>query len=223
MAKKKKKQELQEDERYENYFEVFMRNYKNVPGFKALMKIVLFFLLVGLMMLITYLGKSNQKEPTKTTTTIPVKQETSVVNYKDALDVLMNNNHEVSMVIKNHDTKYQINYSIEDSIIDGYIETVNGTYHFNIKDDKVYEIKLNEEKENPELLSEFNLTYFDTTKLVNSLKNELATKQLDQDKMIYHYIIDNVNYYIILDNNKINNIQIKTDNYEYDILYKKEV
>lgn len=220
MAKKKKKQELQEDERYENYFEVFMRNYKNVPGFKALMKIVLFFLLVGLMMLITYLGKSNQKETTKTTTTIPVKQETSVVNYKDALDVLMNNNHEVSMVIKNHDTKYQINYSIEDSIIDGYIETVNGTYHFNIKDDKVYEIKLNEEKENPELLSEFNLTYFDTTKLINSLKNELATKQLDQDKMIYHYIIDNVNYYIILDNNKINNIQIKTDNYEYDILYK---
>lgn len=220
MAKKKKKQELQEDERYENYFEVFMRNYKNVPGFKALMKIVLFFLLVGLMMLITYLGKSNQKETTKTTTTIPVKQETSVVNYKDALEVLMNNNHEVSMVIKNHDTKYQINYSIEDSIIDGYIETVNGTYHFNIKDDKVYEIKLNEEKENPELLSEFNLTYFDTTKLINSLKNELATKQLDQDKMIYHYIIDNVNYYIILDNNKINNIQIKTDNYEYDILYK---
>lgn len=220
MAKKKKKRELQEDERYENYFEVFMRNYKNVPGFKALMKIVLFFLLVGLMMLITYLGKSNQKETTKTTTTIPVKQETSVVNYKDALDVLMNNNHEVSMVIKNHDTKYQINYSIEDSIIDGYIETVNGTYHFNIKDDKVYEIKLNEEKENPELLSEFNLTYFDTTKLINSLKNELATKQLDQDKMIYHYIIDNVNYYIILDNNKINNIQIKTDNYEYDILYK---
>lgn len=220
MAKKKKKQELQEDERYENYFEVFMRNYKNVPGFKALMKIVLFFLLVGLMMLITYLGKSNQKETTKTTTTIPVKQETSVVNYKDALEVLMNNNHEVSMVIKNHDTKYQINYSIEDSIIDGYIETVNGTYHFNIKDDKVYEIKLNEEKENPELLSEFNLTYFDTTKLINSLKNELATKQLNQDKMIYHYIIDNVNYYIILDNNKINNIQIKTDNYEYDILYK---
>lgn len=224
MAKKKKKQELQEDERYENYFEVFMRNYRNVPGFKALMKIVLFFVLVSIMMLITYLGKSSQRELKSTTTTTTTKvtdvNENSVVNYKDALEILMKNNHEVSMVIQNNDTKYQINYSIQDNIIDGYLETITGTHHFKIQNDIVYEINLNEEKENPNLLNEFNINYFDTTKLINSLKNEIATKQLNNDKMIYHYIIDSINYYVILDNNQINNIQIKTDKYEYDISYK---
>lgn len=224
MAKKKKKQELQEDERYENYFEVFMRNYRNVPGFKALMKIVLFFVLVSIMMLITYLGKSSQRELKSTTTTTTTKvadvNENSVVNYKDALEILMKNNHEVSMVIQNNDTKYQINYSIQDNIIDGYLETIAGTHHFKIQNDIVYEINLNEEKENPNLLNEFNINYFDTTKLINSLKNEIATKQLNNDKMIYHYIIDSINYYVILDNNQINNIQIKTDKYEYDISYK---
>ena len=225
MAKKKKKQELQEDERYENYFEVFMRNYRNVPGFKALMKIVLFFVLVSIMMLITYLGKSSERELKSTTTTTTTTKvtdvnENSVVNYKDALEILMKNNHEVSMVIQNNDTKYQINYSIQDNIIDGYLETVAGTHHFKIQNDIVYEINLNEEKENPNLLNEFNINYFDTTKLINSLKNEIATKQLNNDKMIYHYIIDSINYYVILDNNQINNIQIKTDKYEYDISYK---
>lgn len=223
MAKKKKKQELQEDERYENYFEVFMRNYRNVPGFKALMKIVLFFVLVSIMMLITYLGKSSQRElksTTTTTTKVADVNENSVVNYKDALEILMKNNHEVSMVIQNNDTKYQINYSIQDNIIDGYLETIAGTHHFKIQNDIVYEINLNEEKENPNLLNEFNINYFDTTKLINSLKNEIATKQLNNDKMIYHYIIDSINYYVILDNNQINNIQIKTDKYEYDISYK---
>ena len=224
MAKKKKKQELQEDERYENYFEVFMRNYRNVPGFKALMKIVLFFVLVSIMMLITYLGKSSQRELKSTTTTTTTKvtdvNENSVVNYKDALEILMKNNHEVSMVIQNNDTKYQINYSIQDNIIDGYLETITGTHHFKIQNDIVYEINLNEEKENPNLLNEFNINYFDTTKLINSLKNEIATKQLNNDKMIYHYIRDSINYYVILDNNQINNIQIKTDKYEYDISYK---
>ena len=224
MAKKKKKQELQEDERYENYFEVFMRNYRNVPGFKALMKIVLFFALVSIMMLITYLGKSSQRELKSTTTTTTTKvtdvNENSVVNYKDALEILMKNNHEVSMVIQNNDTKYQINYSIQDNIIDGYLETIAGTHHFKVQNDIVYEINLNEEKENPNLLNEFNINYFDTTKLINSLKNEIATKQLNNDKMIYHYIIDSINYYVILDNNQINNIQIKTDKYEYDISYK---
>lgn len=224
MAKKKKKQELQEDERYENYFEVFMRNYRNVPGFKALMKIVLFFVLVSIMMLITYLGKSSQRELKSTTTTTTTKvtdvNENSVVNYKDALEILMKNNHEVSMVIQNNDTKYQINYSIQDNIIDGYLETIAGTHHFKVQNDIVYEINLNEEKENPNLLNEFNINYFDTTKLINSLKNEIATKQLNNDKMIYHYIIDSINYYVILDNNQINNIQIKTDKYEYDISYK---
>lgn len=224
MAKKKKKQELQEDERYENYFEVFMRNYRNVPGFKALMKIVLFFVLVSIMMLITYLGKSSERELKSTTTTTTTKvtdvNENSVVNYKDALEILMKNNHEVSMVIQNNDTKYQINYSIQDNIIDGYLETIAGTHHFKIQNDIVYEINLNEEKENPNLLNEFNINYFDTTKLINSLKNEIATKQLNNDKMIYHYIIDSINYYVILDNNQINNIQIKTDKYEYDISYK---
>ena len=116
--------------------------------------------------------------------------------------------------------KYQINYSIQDNIIDGYLETITGTHHFKIQNDIVYEINLNEEKENPNLLNEFNINYFDTTKLINSLKNEIATKQLNNDKMIYHYIIDSINYYVILDNNQINNIQIKTDKYEYDISYK---
>ena len=211
MARKKN----ENGEELENAFEVFMRNYKNVPGFRALIKLLLWFLLF--IIIIVVVNVSNTKETKNDTTTTTTVQ--SKITYKEILDSYLRDGTTISIEIEANDIKYIINGTLNNNVLTGTYETSDTTTRFKIDESKVYEIKMNEEKENDELLNSFNPDYINPINLINILENEKSIKDIDDyiTKYTYNHGSDMIIVNIISD--KLNNIEITSNNIKYNIIY----
>ncbi len=217
MNKKKK------DDLYESKWEVFLRNYNQVPAFKAIVRLGVYFLFFLAFILIVNLGAKNlSSEENPTTTTITNKEEEKMT-YKDILNKLANENISISFtsLINNYETR--ITASVENSVISGLMENQDLTKKFKIKDNQIYEIVLDSENLNPNLFVNINYDFLVPSKLVEILNSNQATKRIDGSKVIYNYNItyNGVNYdtIVIVENNSVKSIELKQENNQYMILY----
>ena len=121
----------------ENFFDVIVRNYKTVPGFKILLKLGLYFIFIGALLVIVIVGNANSKAlENKTTTTV------EAINNSNYRDMIMNLQDVKKETITINNVKLSLDIG---ESIDGYEESENEIKKVVLKDNKLYEITSGEE------------------------------------------------------------------------------
>ena len=236
MANKKKKKKIEEQEEYddelidqeelkyydkddyrlETKWEVFLRNYRNVPGFKSLVKLGLYFLFIVLI-IVAYrvIAPEGGKKESKTETTTTEK----VIKFQDLLDELLSNK-DYKCEIKINEKEYVLSGSYGNNILVGSFYTTEGTYSFKLQDHKVYEIKINQKVENDSLLKEVNKNIIDNNTLVSIIKHASGIKVEDGYKYT-KVVIDDLLYNIdiSINDNHIKTINLTSDDISYKFTY----
>ena len=209
----------EENEKKPGKLKMFFEYYKYVPSFKALVKLGLYFIFFAIIISVVACNKdvvTQTKENEKTE-----EQQETTISYKEMLDALITNNVQILYDITMGEEVYRIDATRKDNILSGIYRTKTALYEFKIQDDIVYEIGLDEEKENGELLAHINLTYILPEQLVSLLESNKATKMLSDDLTIYNYEIDTVKYHVVTKDNWSDKIEITTELFNYTIKYNK--
>lgn len=199
----------------ENLFDVIKRNYNNVPGFKNLIKLLGF--VIFCIIFFTVLGLSSNTDSTKKTE--PVNNNTSI-SYKTILDNFVSHKVSFNADIMLADKNYKLQATVLNNVIDGYLDSADGITHFKVQDGIIYEVKMNSEKENEEILKGLNTNYLIPSYLINMINDVTALKTVDNDTITYSYQLDNVVLDIIVNENLITNIKVTNDFITYNIDYE---
>lgn len=228
MKKMFKRKKNEQGEELENAWDVFIRNYKNVPGFKALVQMAGYAIIFGLIIGVVSLSgtaMTTNKEQTMTTTTTNISTTTTKkIVYNDILEQLKRDNLSIYIsVIINQDT-FVIDVVNNNNILEGYFESKSGTKKIKVMNGKNYEVILSEEKETPNLFGNIDRDFLIPTDMVQLLSTNRATKIIEEDAEVYNYDINknNILYEIkvyIKDNNCYK-IEINSENSNYLLTYK---
>lgn len=209
----------EEIEKKPSKIKMFFEYYKYVPGFKALVKLGLYFIFFAVIISVVACNKDTiNQNPEKESTEEKKEME---ISYKDMLEALTNNNIEILYNITVNEEIYRIDATRKDNILSGIYRTKDSIHEFRIQDNIVYEIGLNEEKENIDLFNNINLNYLLPEQLISMLEVNKATKTLENEAIIYNYEIEEVKYRVIINNNWINKIEIADELSNYVIEYNK--
>lgn len=208
-----------EEEKKPGKIKLFFEYYKYVPGFKALVKLFLYFIFFAVIISVVACNQDTikEKQPQEKTE----EKEKVEKTYKEMLDELVNNDIEILYNISINGEIFKIDATRKDNILSGIYRTKESIHEFKIKDNVIYEIGLNEERENSELFSNINLTYILPDQLVTLLESNKATKMLNDGKTIYNYEIEATKYKIEVNDDRINKIEITNELSNYTIEYNK--
>lgn len=229
MKKKNKEVEndnLQEEKvEMENYWDVFLRNYRNVPAFKSLVKLIIYILLILLFVLVaSSANHSNESMETnnKTTSTTTITQAS--ISYQNLLDDIINKNKKINIEVLNNSERYIIDSEIDKGIMNGYYTTNITTKRFCIENNKVYELNLDEKILNDELFANVDINFINQHYLIGIIKNNIGTKELVDGEIIYNYeITSNEKKYNLksyIKDNILYRIDVEGENIKYNISYK---
>ena len=206
----------EEENKYKRYIELYKSNKDFKKGVNAAIYILV--VIIFSVVLITTVNTGGKKSNNKTTTT-----QATVIKYQDMLDNLLDNK-ESSINIKINDNSYKIVSKYGNSILTGTLESKEGTYKFKIKDQTIYEIRLEEEIPNESLFKDIDTNIICNDLLVHQLKNNSGIKVEENDNTIYKYedvnindILYNIN--VIINNNTIKHIEFTSNNISYVINY----
>lgn len=212
-------------EELETRREVFMRNYKNVPGFKALVKLGLYLFFILILVILVAITNYTKKENKNNNAATAQAASTTIssLTYGEMIDNISKIGTENKITIKYQNNEYMITSTIKGNYIDGYYETDTTNVKYKIVDSDVYEIKMNNEIKNDSLFEFFDVDFIDNNKLISILKNSVSTKKIDNENIIYNYDIskddmDSYSMSVIVNNEKIKEISIKNDIIEYTII-----
>lgn len=223
MSKVVKRKKNEDGEELETKWEVFMRNYKTVPGFKELVKLVGYFLFFGLFIIIILAGQSSIKHNDKSSTTTTTKV-VDTKTYKEILEDLYKTDKQIHANITINELKYSIDATNKTGILSGLVETTSSTKRFKIENNVIYELNLDQATENANLFENIKVDYIIPANLVNILQNNKATKRVDGDNLIYNYNFDNngisYNGEVIIANNIIKNINLTNEYSSYNITFE---
>lgn len=175
----------------ETGFEVFLRNYKTVPGFKALIKLIGYFAFIFIIIIVAGLARDTEEpiDTDTTTTTTVATTTTPKVVYKDTLEALKANNKVIyTSAIINGET-YIIDSINKDNVLSGYYETKAGTKRFKIENNKIYEVNLETSTENNTLFEHLDIDFIIPANLVDLLIKNRSIKMIEDDIIIYTYDI----------------------------------
>ncbi len=214
MSNKKKKEP--------NKIKLYYQSHKDLPAFKSLIKLFLYFLFFAIIIgvVVTHQDESNEED--KNTQDKTQEVTTKKISYKEVLDLLNNTDIDISYNITIGEILYKIEAEKVDEVYTGIIESTEGITKFKIQDNKVYEVKMNEDIINDNLFNNINLDYILINNLTNILLNNKSIKILKDDNTIYKYNIDNCEYNITIKDNWVDKIEISNDSSSYIIEYKKK-
>ncbi len=208
----KKKKQNNDEPVMENYWDVFVRNYRDSEGFRVLVKLGGYFVFVGILVILAIGVKDvNQERDDSSDQT----EEVVTVNYPELLDNIMDREDDFSIHVHVDDQDYEIRATFIDNVMEGYLETSGGTVKFRIADDQVYEVNLHDEIVNPNLFSNMNLSLVVPSSLVELLKN--TSYKEDNGTFIYNLFIDGISYEVKVNitEDVVDGIEILSDNASY--------
>lgn len=225
-----KKKNIPEEERRENYFDVFVRNWKNVPGFRSLIKLCLYLIFIFIFIIVVNLSQGNNTEKKASngennvsTTTKPIE----TITYRDVLDNAVKSNKDIYMEIVIDGKKAVIDAVSNESDITGYYETDKLTKKFRIENNILYEVSLDNEVENDKVLNGINIDFIVTANLIEVLKNNIPTKMINNEEVLYNYdiSINNIEYKVTttVKESILTNIKIESENEKYTIVYEQVI
>lgn len=204
--------------RLKDYLKNISYNYKNNKAFKALVKLILYLVFFVVIISVVSLGSSSTESKRETTTTTK-----KTVNYKEILShIIKDNNTFTYEITLNENDKVIIEYSIKENVLEGVYENKEKTSKFKIEDNKVYELKMNEQIETPELFSNLNINYINIYTLFNLLDQDKALKFIEGDLTKYEYNYEDSKITTIVKEENIQNITIHegVNDYTISINYK---
>lgn len=173
---------------------------------------LIFFLIAGI---VNRISDTNKIYNESTTTTTKVLKEDK---YIDKQDKLLNNKHNVNIIIKINDIEYKINGNLEKNIINGYLEYNDNIKKILVENNTLYEIKNNE---NNILDLDINCNLLNINYILNLIKNTKTIIERSEKNINYYYTVqinenDN-NIKIYTNENNIFKIEIFNDNNKYEI------
>lgn len=192
---------------------------KKLPWFNALFKLGLYFIFFVLIFVV-FIGISVFSGIKSKYNT----QDTTVIKYQDVLDKLLDNSRYVTTINING-KKYIATCEYGNNILTGVYETADGTYKFKIKENKIYELHVDEEVANEHIFDGINYKLLLNDYIIELIKSNSGIK-VEEDEMIkYKYETIKINeesYKMEVDikQNKVINIKIFNDNTTYDIKYE---
>lgn len=204
------------EERYENFFEVLIRNWKTVPGLKELVKLFLGFMFLFILVIVMVGTNNETRKSNKTTTTTITTTTTTANSYANIIDYFIKSKFSAEGTILIDNVEYSLNYTYQDNVLTGYLENINNTYHFKIKDNQIYEIKLNNEELNENIFNGIDINYI----IPNKLKEVLITNDFVKSDNSYIYNLENKRMNVITNGKTINKIDIEENNNKYKIEFK---
>lgn len=180
-------------------FKVAWSDPRKRAGIK-LLGYLLFFIILFLFAAITS-NMNKYKTTTSQTTTTTI----TIDKYNEKQKSLLTNKYSINYVININNIEYKINGTIENNIVNGYLETPIGIKKIVFKENNLYEI--NNEQEIL-LESELNKNLIDLEYIINLIKQNSAIISDKEDKKTYNYNIDNLGLNIIVTTNEENITQI---------------
>lgn len=215
----RKKKTTEEQEEHVSKWILFKYSYKTNPGFKALVKLCGYFIFFIVIISVASFGSVNHDFDKNTNrTTEPVINEK---NYHEMLDDFRITKDNIKYTITLDEEKFLITSNITSTEINGIFETKEGTTKFAIKDNQVYEIRLDEYIPSPELFSSFNIKYINPVSLIDIISDNKATKMLENDTILYNYDIENAHITVTTQDSMIKKIIID-DIVKYEIVVEKK-
>lgn len=205
------------DGKRESWLDVIKRNMKEVPGFKELVKLILYILFILILctaMIITFnVNKNKNKKDDNTLTTTQV-----VVTYQDMLDYLLQKSNYRAEINVNQDD-YIITGSFGNNILIGILENNVTSYKFKIKENNIYELS-DSVTLNNDLLSNINVGIINNNTLVESLKNNNSIK-IDGGYKYRNISINNINYdvEVYIQDDRIKVINVSNNSSSYKLTY----
>ena len=205
------------DGKRESWLDVIKRNMKEVPGFKELVKLILYILFILILctaMIITFnINKNKNKNDDNTLTTTQV-----VVTYQDMLDNLLQKSNYRAEINVNQDD-YIITGSFGNNILIGILENNVTSYKFKIKENNIYELS-DVETLNNDLLNNINVGIINNNTLVESLKNNNSIK-IDGGYKYHNISINNINYdvEVYIQDDRIKSINVSNNSSSYKLTY----
>lgn len=204
-----------------SFFKNFIHNYKTNEGYKAFVKLTLYFIFIFILILLMCILNVNEKTSTDSVTTTKAKTTTTkTVSVKEVLEKLSKNSQKYTITANINDEKYVIEVISKENILTGTLESQNELKKFKIEDNKIYELKMKENILNDKLFKDINTDYIIPTKLLDILLNNKIIKHEKQDYTLLDYQIDDTSIEVKIINNNIKEINIDGNNSSYMIQYE---
>lgn len=198
-------------EKYSKFKEAWNEPRKRA-GIKLISYFIFFFVFILLASIINNIESRNNIKTSNTTTTTLL-----IDKYNDKQKKLLTDKYNISYVINIDTNEYKINGTLENNIVNGYLELVSGIKKIVIRDNFIYEIINNEEVIYE---SELNINYLNLDNIINLIKQNRAIITDSEKIKTYTYDIDDISKIIVsTDENDIRNIKIEDELSKYNLSF----
>lgn len=220
------KKRKNDEDRRENYLDVFIRNWKNVPGFRSVIKLGLYLIFIFIFIIVVNIAgnKTGTKKQNSNNIVSSTTKAIETITYKDVLENVVKNKKDVYMEITIDGKKAIIDAVTNENNITGYYETDKLTKKFKIENNVLYEVTLDHEIENDKILNGLNIDFIVPSNMIDILKNNIPTKMINNEKVLYNYdiSINNIAYKVTttVKESVLTNIEINSEKEKYTIVYE---
>lgn len=185
-------------------------------GIKLLSYFIFFFVFMLMASIVNSVKINDYNKPVTTTTTTTVK----VDKYNDKQKDLLTNKYNVSYVINISENEYKINGTLENNIVNGYLESNSGIKKIVIKNNTLYEIVNDSEVI---LESDIDANFISLDYIIDLIKTNRAIIKDENGIKTYTYNINDIKaqIYVETDEENINNINIDTNTSKYNLNFDK--
>lgn len=221
-----RKRKIEEENRKENFLDVFIRNWRNVPGFRSVIKLSLYFIFIFIFIIVVNVAgnKTGTKKTNYNNSFSSTTKAIETVTYKDILENVVKNKKDVYMEIVIDNTKAVIDAVTNDENITGYYVTDKLTKKFKIENNVLYEVTLDHEIENDKILNGLNIDFIVPANMISILKNNIPTKMINNEEVLYNYdiSINNIAYKVTttVKESVLTNVEITNEKEKYTIVYE---
>lgn len=221
-----KRKKNEKGEELENAFDVFMRNYKTVPGFRTLVKLGGYLLMITIILVLASnvdfdSTTATKNDNTTTTTTTAVAKK---LTYGEILDKMTTIGTSIYISVVVNESNYVVEETVNKDYVSGYLDTVNGIKKFKVQSNNIYEIALNNETLNNNFFESLDKDFIVPANLVTYLKQNTSIKTLEGESIIYTYNVtkNTINYEIKVhvSEEKCYKVEINSDTSNYLLTIK---
>lgn len=222
-----KKRKIEEENERETYFDVFIRNWKNVPGFRSLIKLSLYLIFIFIFVIVVNVAGSkteNKKTASDNTISTSTTKPVETITYREVLENVVKSKKDVYMEVIIDGKKAIVDAVTNEENITGYYETDKLTKKFKIENNVLYEVSLDHEMENAEVLNGLNIDFLVPANMIDILKNNIPTKMINNGEVLYNYeiTINDIAYKVTttVKESILTNIEIISEKEKYTIVYE---
>lgn len=182
---------------------------KTKPRLYSLFKLLLWVPFFALIFILNAIATNNNELIIDNRITTDVKK----ITFTDIKNNFLKSNLSINYIIND----YFIEGTIEDSVLNGTLETSETLEKISIDNDNLYIVKKNEKTIDTNLLSDINKKYLLPITLFKLLDDYSSVTKIEDNLTLYIYEIDNNKIVIYTNEDKINKVEIESQDIKYEL------